>query len=87
MTENERREIELEVRKILDAEAKKFREDLQAQFKHIIWGLGLVGAAAAGVFYFLIGNSAREAEDRLVREVDQRVMEYKIVDTLRSKLV
>ena len=87
MTEDQRREVELEVRRVLDSESRTFREELQSQFRHIIWGLGLVGAAAAGVFYFLIGNSAREAEARLVREVDQRVMEYKIVDSLRSKLV
>lgn len=97
MTDEDQREIENEVRRILSKEVGTHREFLERTFKLALAALGLMVSVAAGLFVFLIGQSANEtrtliateaqnARATVEREVGQRVLEYRISEDLRKRM-
>lgn len=82
----EEEKLELAVRRAISEEVGKHREFLQSQFKFMTWGIGTIFVAGAIVFNFVIGQSIKDSEEKLTREVDSKVVEYRIVDKFKDKL-
>jgi hypothetical protein len=82
----EEEKLELAVRRAISEEVGKHREFLQNQFKFMTWGIGIIFIAGAIVFNFVVGQSIKDSEEKLTREVDSKVVEYRIVDKFKEKL-
>jgi hypothetical protein len=80
------KEIELAVRKMVAQEIGGHRQFLQTQFKHMTWGIGIIFASAAIAFTFILGKSITESKDKLVQEVDSKVVEYRINESLKRRV-
>lgn len=89
--------IEIEIRKIFDQEdltlsrqmadqIEYHRKFLQTQFKFLTWGVGILFVFATGAFAFLFGKSYDSIKDKIIQEVDQKVIEYRIVDDFKKRL-
>ncbi|MEE9339611.1 MAG: hypothetical protein V3U87_16170 [Methylococcaceae bacterium] len=79
-------ELELSVRRILAEEVNKHREFLQIQFKYLVWSIGIMLAAGAIVFTYLFGDSIETTKVRLIEQIDTKVVEYRIVESLKKRL-
>lgn len=77
---------ELQVRKAISNDLREFSGLLQAQFRTLTWGLGVLFLAGGGIVTFLFGKSYAASQERIVREVDQKVIEYRIVESYRKIL-
>ncbi len=95
MDDEQRKEVELQVRRYLASEAGSHREFvekqthvhndfLDRQFKRVIWGIGVLGATATAIFIWYMGKSLDGAEKRLGIEVDRKVLEYSVDEGLRK---
>ncbi len=78
--------IEFEVSKQIAKGRSDYRGFLEKLFVRLIWAFGILGAAAAGLFYFFLGRSAKEAEERLINEVSSAVIEYRIDQDLQKRV-
>jgi hypothetical protein len=79
-------QIELSVRRILAEETTKFREHLEKQIR-LFGGMFLaLISLAAGLALFLLGRSFNEVEERVMAQVDQRMIEYRIDAALKKRL-
>ncbi len=79
-------ETELFLRRALSEEVGKYREFLQNQFKFMAWGIGTIFAAGAIVFSYILGKSIKDSEDTLTRQVDSKVIEYRLVQKFKDRL-
>ena len=86
MDEKLKNDVELEVRRVLSEEMQQHRDFLQTQFKNITWGVGVVFIVAVSAFFFLFGRSLEKTEEKIIREVDQKVIEYRIVEAYKKRL-
>jgi hypothetical protein len=86
MTEDEKAEIELQVRRLLADEVNKYREFLEKQFRLTMWVIGIVLTVAVAAFLYYFGKSKDDLRTDLVREIDQKVVEYRIDKNLRDRL-
>ena len=58
----------------------------QNQFRTLTWGIGVLFVVAGTIFIFLFGKSFDSAKDQIIQEVDSKVIEYRIVQTYKSRL-
>ena len=77
---------ELEVRRFIADELTKHREYLQAQFRNITIGVGTLFTLGGLIFAFLVGQNFESAERQIIQQVDQKVIEYRILDNYKKRL-
>lgn len=78
--------LELEVRRILASEVEGYRNHLQFQFRTLTWGVGIILTIGAILLYFFLGSEFKESKEQLVRTVDSKMIDYRIVETFTSRL-
>ena len=86
MEEKDKNDIELHVRRILAQEAGEYREFLQRQFRLITWSIGVLLVVGGAIFTYFLGDSVKSANETLIKEVDEKVVEYAIVDEYKKDL-
>lgn len=80
------KELELSVRRILSEEIAEHRQFLQTQFKQLTWAIAVLFLVASGVFVYMLGKSINDSKEQLVREVDGKVVEYRINEDLKKRV-
>lgn len=78
--------LELEVRRILASEVEGYRNHLQSQFRTLTWGVGLLLTVGAVLLYFFLGSKFNDSTEQLIRTVDRKMIDYRIVENFRDRL-
>ena len=82
----DKEKLELEVRRILASEVEGYRSHLQSQFRTLTWGVGILFTIGAILLYFFLGDKLDESKAQLVRTVDSKMIDYRIVDSFKNRL-
>ena len=86
MQEQDKNEVELHIRRILAQEAGEYREFLQRQFRFITWSIGVLLVVGGGLTTYFLGDSYQSTKEKMINEIDAKVMEYRIVDAQKKKI-
>ena len=66
--------------------AASCREHLQRQFRYLTIGVSVVLTTIGGAFVFYTGKNIDESKELRQATIDQKVVEYRIVDNLKHRL-
>lgn len=87
MTElDNKKDIELEVRRLFSEDAATHREYLEKQFTQLKWSVGILVLLLLGTFWYVSGRTAKEAEEYIRSRVDERVIDYKVQQQVKDRL-
>ena len=86
MDESQRREVELEVRRLLSQELTAHREALQRQTAWVTGGIGVLATIAASLFVYFIGDTKEDLRGEIARQVDAAAIAYRLDELMKSKL-
>lgn len=93
MDDNQKMEVELQVRLILDEEATKYREQLLTQFKYIIWSITIVIVAGLAVLTYFVGKDIERTKlvintthEQLKASIDDKIISYRILQVFQKRL-
>ena len=98
MDEKSKESIELEVRrflathepenrKLIVEELNSHRSYLQTQLRNIGWVITAIFAIVVAAAAFLFGKTSDEIVKKIDRVVESKVIEYRIVDIYKQKLI
>ncbi|PSB04560.1 hypothetical protein C7B76_32060 [filamentous cyanobacterium CCP2] len=79
-------EREVDDRNSIIEELEKHRNYLQSQFRTFTLGLSALAIVGSSLFVFFFSKSFRSLEDDITAQIDTKVIEYKIIESLRSNL-
>jgi len=97
ISDNGKREIELQVRRALSEERqgsaaffeqqlKEHTGFLEKQLSHLKWTVLAIFTIASGVLIFFVGRSYKEAESIVKGQVEDRIINYEIDESLNNTL-
>ncbi len=78
--------LELEVRRVLASEVEGYRNHLQSQFRILTWGIGIILTIGALLLYFFLGNTFKDSKEQLIRNIDSKMIDYRIVENFKKRL-
>lgn len=83
---DDKEKLELEIRRVLAQEVEQHRSFLQANFKMVTWGVGVLFVAGSVIFGFLLGKSFNDSQETLISTIDAKVLDYRIVESFQKRL-
>lgn len=88
MLSNESKQlIELEVRRVIDNRESDHQSYLQSSFKHLIWALGIIISATGICFYFLVGDSIEQLNQRIEQQIKKETISYQINQKVITEVI
>lgn len=97
MSEPDKDKIELEIRRVISdrelevrrstiEELEKHRNYLQTQFRTFTLGLSALAIAGSALFAFFFSKSFNDLEKDVIAQIDQKVIDYRILETMKIRL-
>lgn len=76
--------VELQCRKLHQAETSEYTKYVQTQFNLLKWVFTVLIAAAAAIFIYFFGEKFKDIDTSIASRVDERVLAYKIDQKARA---
>lgn len=86
MTEEQKKEIELEVNRILNSRQDNFQSFVERSTKQFIWVISTLSIVILGLGYFFFGNTAQTINDNIEKGVNKVSFAYQLEDKLQKKI-
>jgi len=83
--DNIEKHVELVTRRILDLEAKEYREHLEKQFSQLKWSISVIVIAALGLFVYFAEDSHSEFKQKLAGSIDAKMVELGLKNEIREQ--
>lgn len=87
LTNESKQLIELEVRRVIDNRESDHQSYLQSSFKHLVWALGIIITATGICFYFLVGDSIEQLNQRIEQQIKKETISYQINQKVITEVI